>query len=378
VCFYSFINLGLNDACYGALLPSLEAYYGLDYTLVSLIFLSPFVGYSAASFANDPLHHSVGQQGIALIGPLTRATAYLILVFHPPWPAVIVVLAVGGFGSGLCDSAWNAWIGDFASANELLGFLHGWYGAGATISPLIATSLVTTYGKPWWFFFYIPLASCLVEAGGGLLAFWGVNGKVFSRRMEEEHGGQRGANKRLRAALGQRVTWLVALFLFLYVGIEVALSGWVVTFFLRVRHAPPFSAGLTSTGFWAGLTLGRVTLGFLTPRVGERLAVTVYLLVSMGLVLIFWLVPNLYVSAVAIALVGYFIGPLFPAAIVAAAKLLKKESHIPAIGFAAAVGGAGSAVYVNIPLFLSTVVCLRRATAVEAHQLLFHMNPLVL
>jgi fucose permease len=61
--------------------------------------------------------------------------------------------------------------------------------------------------------------------------------------------------------------------------------------------------------------------------------------------LIFWLVPQFYVSAVAIAIQGFFLGPLFPAAIVAATKLLPKHLHVSSIGFAAALGGAGAAVF---------------------------------
>jgi hypothetical protein len=34
------------------------------------------------------------------------------------------------------------------NANELLGFLHGAYGLGATISPLSATSMITKGGLP--------------------------------------------------------------------------------------------------------------------------------------------------------------------------------------------------------------------------------------
>jgi fucose permease len=65
----------------------------------------------------------------------------------------------------------------------------------------------------------------------------------------------------------------------------------------------------------------------------------------MALELVFWLVPQFYVSAVSIALQGFFLGPLFPAAIVAAAKLLPRHLHVSSIGFAAAFGGSGSAVF---------------------------------
>ena len=127
-------------------------------------------------------------------------------------------------------------------------------------------------------------------------------------------------------------------------GAEVSIGGWIVTFMTNVRKGAPFSSGLTATGFWLGLTAGRVTLGFVTPKVGEKLAITIYALIALGLQLIFWLVPQFYVSAVAIALVGYFIGPFFPSAVIAAAKLLPTELHVAAIGFASALGGSGAAV----------------------------------
>jgi len=74
------------------------------------------------------------------------------------------------------------------------------------------------------------------------------------------------------------VTWLLALFLLGYVGAEVSLGGWIVTFMMRVRGGAPFASGLVATGFWLGLTVGRFVLGFVTPRVGERLAICVCLL----------------------------------------------------------------------------------------------------
>ena len=65
----------------------------------------------------------------------------------------------------------------------------------------------------------------------------------------------------------------------------------------------------------------------------------------MALELIFWLVPQFYVSAVAVSFQGFFLGPLFPAAVVAATKLLPRHLHVSAIGFAAAFGGSGAAIF---------------------------------
>jgi fucose permease len=151
-------------------------------------------------------------------------------------------------------------------------------------------------------------------------------------------------HSRTKEALQNPVTWICAIFLLCYVGVEVSLGGWLVTFMLKVRHGQPFAAGLVVMGFWLGLTFGRVILGFITGKVGEKFAIAVYLVICMGLELCFWLIPNFVASAIFAAWLGFFLGPLFPAAIVVATKLLPRRLHVSAIGFAAAFGGGGAAV----------------------------------
>lgn len=57
-----------------------------------------------------------------------------------------------------------------------------------------------------------------------------------------------------------------------------------------------------------------------------------------------WLVPHFLVSAIAVALQGFFLGPLFPASVVMMTKLLPRRLHVSAIGFASAFGGSGAAI----------------------------------
>lgn len=70
---------------------------------------------------------------------------------------MVLVLAfiLAGFGNGVADAAWNAWVGNLANSSELLGFLHAFYGVGGVISPLIATTLITKANLEWYAFYYI-------------------------------------------------------------------------------------------------------------------------------------------------------------------------------------------------------------------------------
>lgn len=161
--FWSFTVMGMNDGTYGAIIPYLETYYNLEYLVISLIFLSPFVGYVTAALLNNTIHLKLGQRGVAFLGPLCHLIAYIVIAVHPPYPVLVIVFILAGLGNGLEDSGWNAWIGDMANANELLGFLHGFYGLGATIAPLIATTMITKSNLPWYYWYYVMVSFPLVR-----------------------------------------------------------------------------------------------------------------------------------------------------------------------------------------------------------------------
>ncbi|POR37795.1 Bypass of stop codon protein 6 [Tolypocladium paradoxum] len=333
----SLLIMGMHDGCIG-----IERYYGLNYATVSTIFLVPFLGYVTAALSNNWIHHRVGQRGIAFLGPVFRLVGYVPMALHPPFAVLPVLLALAGFGNGIEDSAYNAWVGNMHQTNELLGIIHGSFGLGGTVAPLIASVMVAKLGLEWYTFFYVLIAVVCVELAFGLWAFRAATGAAYREKLRR--GGDGGDGVTTRTVLAESVTWIVAIFLLGYAGAEVSLGGWIPTFMMEVRHADPFLAGLTATLFWLGLSLGRVVLGFVTGRIGEKLAITGYLLLCVALELLYWLVPATLGAMFFVALLGFFLGPLFPAAIVVATKLLPREYHVGAIGFASAIGGGGAAV----------------------------------
>ncbi|KAJ4680091.1 hypothetical protein HRR95_003810 [Exophiala dermatitidis] len=363
--FYAFIILGANDAAYGALIPYLETWYKVNYTR-PLAYIHRILSWWLCSFLPDlemawVTVHGVSVKDLTLILTKDKLTRY-------------------------CR---NAWIGDMANANEVLGFLHGFYGLGATISPLLATTLVTKAGWRWYEFYYLMIGAAALEVVILVSAFWKADARAYNAEHPqtadseisesnspttttfERDGSQqvhtRGILSKLNPlgkvsngkrkstsksksktaeAVKNKVTLLGALFLLIYVGAEVSIGGWIVTFMLRVRKGSAFASGLTSTGFWLGITVGRLVLGFVTARVfrSEKHAVAVYLGCSVALQLMFWLIPNFVVSALMVGFLGFFLGPLFPAVVVALTKLLPKKLHVAAVGFAAAFGASGACV----------------------------------
>lgn len=114
--FFGFLVMGANDAIYGAIIPYLQTYYHVSYTVVSLVFLSPMVGYISAAALNNLLHQKVGQRGVAMIGPGSHLVAYIVISLHPPYSILVVTFILAGFGNGLLDAAWNAWLVSWSPA----------------------------------------------------------------------------------------------------------------------------------------------------------------------------------------------------------------------------------------------------------------------
>lgn len=129
-------------------------------------------------------------------------------------------------------------------------------------------------------FHFIKVGLGVVELTSSLYTFWGATAREY-RESVAQHDGGGGQKNSLRQALFSRpwarTTWLCSVFLLGYVGIEVALGGWIVTFMIRVRQGGAFASGMTAMGFWLGVTVGRVVLGFVTPRLGEKTAIAVSL-----------------------------------------------------------------------------------------------------
>lgn len=156
--FMSFMIAGMNDAVVGALIPYLEEYYDLNYTLVSLMFLTPFVGYSTAAFANATIHSKFGQKGIAFAAPICHIITYIVICLHPPFPVVVAINIISGFGNGLTDACFSAWVGGMQNPNSVQGLLHSCYSIGALFAPLIATSMIVKSNLHWYTFYYVMVS----------------------------------------------------------------------------------------------------------------------------------------------------------------------------------------------------------------------------
>jgi len=133
--------------------------------------------------------------------------------------------------------------------------------------------------------------------------------------------------------------------LFFYVGTELSLGNWSFSFLTEGRHGDTLVSGWAVSGYWLGLTLGRLTLANLTRKLGKRRLIQGCLVGVLAGVLLIWLAPNEAISAIGLALTGYCLGPLFPTTIALMADLVEARLLPSAIGFLTSLGSLGGALF---------------------------------
>ena len=137
---------------------------------------------------------------------------------------------------------------------------------------------------------------------------------------------------------------LGALFIFAYQGAEVSIAGWVISFLINARHGNPSTVGYVTSGFWGGITLGRFLLSHPAHKIGEKLFVYGMVIGAAVFELLVWQVPNVIGDAVAVAIVGLLLGPVYPCATVIFSRAIGRKDQMSSLSVISAFGSSGGAV----------------------------------
>lgn len=347
-CALSNFGNGLNDSAPGALIPYMEQDYHIGYAVVSLIFVTNAVGFLSAAPLVQAVQARFGRAKTLAFAQVIIATGYVMLVTRPPFPVVVVAFFFLGFGIAFNLAINNTFCANLAGNTTILGLFHGGYGIGGTVGPLIATSLVNQ-SLPWSTFYFIALGVSLLNLAVFVTVFrnYERDSPPSSQPLHPTTSNPTGTTSRsalLKQALRNKTTILGALFIFAYQGAEVSISGWVISFLISYRHSSPSHVGYVTSGFWAGITLGRFLLSHPAHRVGEKRAVFFLIVGAAAFQLLVWLVPNVIGEAVAVSIVGLLLGPIYPCATAVYSKLIPKRLQMSSLAAISALGSSGGAV----------------------------------
>ncbi|KAF9074976.1 major facilitator superfamily domain-containing protein [Rhodocollybia butyracea] len=350
--------IGFNDASAGPLLPRMQSAYQISFVVVSLVFIFSCVGFLIGACLNVILSERVTFGKLLSMSCIIQMIAFTLLSPAPPFPVFVLGYFINGIGTAIQLSQVNGYMVTMGgNINTKVSISQASYGAGALVSPLVATQFSVM--RHWSFHYLVALGIVTVNAV--------MTSAIFRLQSQQDCRASIGLERIERDAsehspfkriMSLRSVHILAAFIFLYVGTEVTIGGWTVTYIIQQRDGGAQS-GYIASGFWAGIMLGRIILIPLNKWLGDRLAMSLYILLAIGLEIIVWFVPSLIGDAVAVSLVGLFFGPIFPIALSTSRKIIPRWIFTGAIGWITGIGQAGSAAIPFITGALSDAVGIR-------------------
>ena len=337
ICFFTFILIGSNGGAIGVLLPSLMEQYNVNKAQISFIFLTGTFGYLIGAFSNGFLTEWLGHRVLLMTGASLYLLAAATFLLRPPIILYLVALFVIAMGEALLDAGSNAYLAGLPDNTAVLNYLHAFYGMGALLGPVIV-SLVLESGLSWNFTYLLWVIM-------GLIALVG-----FSRFLHEspEGSAESAASEKgsvTTAALRLNLVWFALFFLFIDSGTELGIATWSYTFLIENRHGLELLSAWSVSGYWLGLTIGRLAMGWFSRKITRQHLIELCLVGIVLGTLLLWLVPNALVAALGLWIIGFSIGPIFPTMISLLSNLIPARLQSSAIGIVSAGGSIGSAFF---------------------------------
>ncbi|MES2221265.1 MAG: hypothetical protein V4587_09900 [Acidobacteriota bacterium] len=318
----AFAATGFGTTLLGCLLPALHSTWHLTDANAGILFACQFTGAAiGALLVRQDLFRSIQH------GYLVMVTAAVVLgTLHGFATAPAFFLF--GLGMGWAMTGINMVGGTFFEhPGAALSLLNASWIVGAALAPVMATRWIR-YASPMQIYF----AVALVFAGIALA-------------LRHYRAGLMGRNfRRMRAADGTTPWLLIVGFSvigFLYVGVEVSVSGWMMTFVHRLPIYGNLWAPLITSSFWLALLCGRLLAPAWLLRVSESHLLLATMIVGGCSVLSILLNHSPLAILLSAVAAGLTLAPIFP---LCASRVLALTHESPQAKWLFCVAGMGGSV----------------------------------
>lgn len=336
--YAGFALVGVNSGVNGVLLVAQMRDYGVDRATFGVTFFVLSAGFVLAGLSSGGLIGRFGPRATLIAGASAYALASLGMAARPPFAAFAAVQLVTGWGAGILESGLNTYLAARPGATTLLNRLHAFWGTGSLAGPVLATWMT---GFSSWTAVMLVLAAACLPVIAGFTLFPGP-GPAAGTGPEAASGPERGL---LGEALRDRAIRAGAVMLAVYVGLEVGVGTWAFSYLTQSRGLGSAAAGYAVSGYWLGLTVGRFVISPLAERAGLAAGRMLYgclagAAVASGLA---WMAPGPATTSAALAVLGFFLGPVFPTMMAVTPRLARRGLVPTAIGVmnsGSVIGGA--------------------------------------
>jgi len=341
----SFVVLGLPDGMLGTAWPSMRVTFGAPVGDLGLILLIATAGSVLVTAFVGTLIRRLGVPVLLTVSGSCSALGAAGFAFAPGFWLVLCVAVVAGAAAGMMDAGLNTAVA-LTGRTRLLNLLHGAYGVGTAIGPLVVTAAILGSWRPAYLTLFVL---DLVIAASWL--------------RHRRRGGTRAAPAEpARAAEPQpaaqwsrrRYRWAVAMGMtvfFLYTGLEVGAGQWEASFCRGHLDLSATATGLATFGYWGALTAVRIGLALLPRPAPPRAVVRWGSALAVIAAAVIWVQPGTALTVLCFAVLGGALAGVFPAMVSLTPVRIgsRRAQHVIAwqVG-AAAAGGAGISALIGL------------------------------
>jgi fucose permease len=213
-----------------------------------------------------------------------------------------------GWAAGAIDTGLNIYVAATRTV-RIMNWMHGMFGVGATLGPLIMTTIVAV-GLSWRLGYVVAGVVHLIL---GLLFITVLSSMNFRGMAPRPAAGvdEAARPETPLQTLRLPIVLLGVLSFLLYTGVESTTGQWSFTLFTESRSVSTSLAGFMTSAFWAMLTLGRFVFGAAVDRIGINRLLRGSMIGAILAALLF-LVPIPAVGFAAVALMGLSLSAIFP------------------------------------------------------------------
>ena len=285
----TFAVLGLPDGMLGTAWPAMRHSFGAPVGDLGLILLVSTIGSVAIAAAVGRLIRRLGAAAVLAIAGSCAAVA---AIGYAAAPGLWLVLTVGplmGVAAGMMDGGLNTVVA-LTGRPRLLNLLHGFYGIGTAIGPLVVTVAILAGS---WRPAYLVLAALDVVAALCWLIYrrsvpaptsTAAAGAVPADEPDQTDQPTRGWTRQRVAA----VLTLGLMVFFVYAGLEVSAGQWETSYVRGHLGLSASAAGLASFGYWGALTAVRIGLALPAKPIPAHMVIRCGLLLSIAAGAVIW------------------------------------------------------------------------------------------
>ena len=178
---YAFVALGLPDGMIGTAWPALRHSFGVSLDGLGIVLLLGTAGATCSSSVSGVVLARLGLRPTLMMAGTIAALGALLAGLSPQFWTFLVAATAIGVTAGLLDGSLNTAVA-LAGRNRLLNALHGCYGVGTTIGPLVVTAAILVVS-------WRPAYAVLLLAELALVGGWWAVGRRHHRPAAGETKG---------------------------------------------------------------------------------------------------------------------------------------------------------------------------------------------